>query len=93
MPEGLPFKLTDYIELVELTGRIMREDKRGYITNSIPPILNRLNIEPEHWQYLTQNFESKLKGLVGSVHKIKQACKTLGYQRDYSSSWCKDYFL
>ena len=29
MPDGLPFKLEEYIELVDLTGRQMREDKRG----------------------------------------------------------------
>ncbi|MCW8933209.1 MAG: hypothetical protein OQK98_00660 [Gammaproteobacteria bacterium] len=44
---GLPLKLTDYIELVEQTGRIMPEDKRGYIIKSTPPILHQLNIEPE----------------------------------------------
>ena len=25
---GLPFRLTDYLELVDLTGRIIRDDKR-----------------------------------------------------------------
>ena len=29
MPKGLPFRLTDYLELVDWTGRILREDKRG----------------------------------------------------------------
>ena len=28
-PKGLPFRLTDYLELVDWTGRILREDKRG----------------------------------------------------------------
>ena len=31
MPKGLPFRLTDYLELVDWTGRILREDKRGAI--------------------------------------------------------------
>jgi len=31
MPKGLPFKLTDYIELVDLSGRIIREEKKGFI--------------------------------------------------------------
>jgi len=31
IPDGLPFKLTDYLELVEWTGRIIREGKRGAI--------------------------------------------------------------
>lgn len=39
MSDGLPFRLTDYIELVDWTGRIMRDDKRGYIKNELPPIL------------------------------------------------------
>jgi hypothetical protein len=46
MPKGLPFKLTDYLELVDWTGRILREDKRGYIAQEIPPILERLQIDP-----------------------------------------------
>ena len=73
MSEGLPFNLKDYIELVDITGRIMREDKRGAISQNTPQILKRLNIDVEHWQYLTKNFESKLKGLVGSVFRIKEA--------------------
>jgi len=39
IPQGLPFKLTDYLELVELTGRVIREDKRDYIEKPQPPIL------------------------------------------------------
>lgn len=31
MPEGLPFRLMDYLELVDWTGRQCREDKRGNI--------------------------------------------------------------
>ena len=31
MPAGLPFRLTDYLELVDWTGRQIREDKRGAI--------------------------------------------------------------
>ena len=49
MPKGLPFKLTDYLELVDWSGRVIREGKRGSIDQSMPPILERLNIEPEHW--------------------------------------------
>ncbi|WP_438463464.1 hypothetical protein [Marinomonas sp. PE14-40] len=36
-PEGLPFKLTDYLELIDLTGRVLREDKRGNIDMSLAP--------------------------------------------------------
>ncbi len=39
MPTGLPFCLVDYIQLVDLTGRQLRDDKRGAISRSEPPIL------------------------------------------------------
>ena len=81
MPHGLPFRLTDYIELVEWTGRIMRDDKRGYINNELSPILERLNIDPKHWHYMTQHFESHFKGLVGSAYQLRKVCQQLGYTR------------
>ena len=92
MPKGLPFRLEDYLELVDWTGRIMREDKPGYIDSSIPPVLQRLNMEPEHWIYLTSNFESRLKGLVGSIHNVKAACTRLNKSWCHGMSACHQYF-
>ena len=80
MPEGLPFCLTDYLELVDWTGRIIREDNKGHISKNIPPILERLNIDTQHWQYLTTQFESNFKIIVGTAHNIRQVCKQLGKQ-------------
>ncbi|MDH5518321.1 MAG: transposase [Gammaproteobacteria bacterium] len=90
MPHGLPFRLTDYMELLDWTGRIMRDDKRGFINNQLPPILERLNIEAKHWHYMTQHFESHFKGLVGSAFKLKQACQTLGYLRTPGLTPCRE---
>ncbi len=81
MPPGLPFPLHDYLELVDWTGRIIREDKRGAIPSNLPPILGRLAIEPKHWLYLTTQFESKFKGLVGCAFAVKKAATALGYKR------------
>jgi len=92
MPHGLPFQLTDYIELVDWTGRVLRDDKRGHINNQLPPILQRLNIEPKHWQTMAKNFESQFKGLVGTAYKLKQTCQNLGYQRMPGLRACLDYF-
>ena len=92
MPKGLPFRLTDYLELVDWTGRIIREDKRGAIDGNLPPILERLNIEPQHWIYLTQNFESRFKVFVGAAYKLKQVCEDLGYLRTPGIRSCETYF-
>ncbi|MEX1214495.1 hypothetical protein [Saccharospirillum sp.] len=81
MPEGLPFRLQDYLELLDWTGRQIRSDKRGSITQKLPPILERLNIDAEHWIYNTQHFESQFKGLVGTAISIKAKCQQFGYRR------------
>jgi len=92
MPPGLAFKLTDYLELVDWSGRIIRAGKRGSIDSQCAPILERLNIEPEHWRYLVNNFESRFKSLVGSGFKLKQACQALNYKRTPGIRSCEYYF-
>jgi len=75
MPEGLPFRLQDYLELVDWTGRIMREDKRGAIAPSAPAILTRLNISAENWLTLSQQSGPKFgyfAGLKASALRIKK---------------------
>jgi len=47
MPKGLPFELLDYPELIEITGRCIREDKRDIDENQ-PILLTRLSISPEN---------------------------------------------
>jgi REP element-mobilizing transposase RayT len=90
MPKGLPFRLSDYLELVDWTGRILREDKRGAIPATLPPILERLCIDPRHWVYMTRHFESRFKGLVGAVYQLKAACETLGYRRTPNLAVCRE---
>ncbi len=92
IPKGLPFRLTGYLQLVDWSGRIMHEDKRGAIADQTPPVLHRLNIEPKQWLYLTKHFESPFKGMVGSVFKLKQTCVALGYERTPGLKGCKEFF-
>lgn len=71
MPEGIQVRLTDYLDLVDWTGRQIRENKRGSISEAEPAIMDRLGIDAEHWLYITQNFESEFKGIVGAVDELK----------------------
>lgn len=54
---GLPFSLSDYLQLVDWTGRIVKKNKRGYIPENLPPILVRLAIPPDQWLTNSQYFE------------------------------------
>ena len=56
--QGILFSLTDYLELVDYTGRIIRPDKRGAIPITLPPILNRIDIDLSIWLKNSTEFES-----------------------------------
>ncbi|MEW8523142.1 MAG: hypothetical protein AB2552_08835 [Candidatus Thiodiazotropha endolucinida] len=92
MPNDLPFRLKDYLELVDWMGHAILEHKRGYIQGDQPPILDRLQINPQHWLYMTQHFESRFKGIVGASYKLKEACQRLGYQRTPNLGIALQYF-
>ncbi|HEX5636014.1 MAG TPA: transposase, partial [Gammaproteobacteria bacterium] len=92
MPPGLPLHQYEYLELVDWTGRMIRADKKGAIAKHLPPILQRLQQNTENWLYITQHFESKLKGFVGAAHKLKHLCASLGYQRCTGLRTCLNYF-
>ena len=38
-----------YLSLLDMVGRVVREDKRGAIPAELPPILERLGIDPVRW--------------------------------------------
>ncbi|KDC48906.1 transposase [Pseudoalteromonas fuliginea] len=89
MPKGLPFELKSYLELVELTGRIMREDKRGHIDNMNLPLLERVNISPENWLKLTTQFTRVFRGAVGRPSSQANYCKNLNRKRRANISNCE----
>ena len=60
------------------SGRCLRVGKRGTIDGNLPPMLDRLQIDPRHWLYLNKNFESRFKSLMGSAHSVRSACEQLG---------------
>jgi hypothetical protein len=55
---GILFRLDDYLALVDETGRITRDDKRGAISAELLPILQRLNLDPERWCERATAFEA-----------------------------------
>jgi len=75
MPKGLPFALADYLQLVELTGRCIRDDKRGFIDHNLPNILIRLGISTDNWLVLTQQFEGLFPSTVGNAKSIEYYCQ------------------
>ncbi len=91
-PKGLTFELKDYIELVELTGRCIRADKRGYIDNNLPSILTRLNISAENWLILTTQFREVFHGAVGNPEALTEFCQHQQLKKRAAVSVCQKLF-
>ena len=78
---ALPFTWPDYIQLVEETGRAIREDKRGFIVSHIPPILSQLDINPDEWIQHVKHFNRRYGAVAGSAKNIYQFAELV------SSEW------
>ena len=81
MPKGIAYTLKDYCELVDTTGRIIREDKVGHIDHHHSPILHRLGLSDEQWLTLTTEFEQHFCYAVGSEHIMRQFAERTRHQR------------
>jgi hypothetical protein len=67
---ALPFTQEDYFNLVDQTGRMLREDKRGAIDSSKIHIIARLGINPEHWLEHVKHFRRYYAHCVGTPEAI-----------------------
>jgi hypothetical protein len=92
MPKGLAFQLKDYLNLIDWTGRCIREDKRGFISSDLPPILDRLQIDQAAWLSLTTEFENLFTSLVGNEHAVQRACSHQGRRWIQGIKACRQLF-
>ncbi|WP_456298908.1 hypothetical protein, partial [Marinicella sediminis] len=67
-----------YLDLVDYSGRAILENKRGYIPESLPPILERLQLNPDTWLGELTGFRSVGFSAVGTVDQLKSFCQKVG---------------
>jgi len=77
-PKGIAFTLPDYLQLVDWTGRAVRDDKRGAIPAHIQPIFQRLGLNHEEWLEIVQNFGRRYRLAAGAVDRLQQFSRSLG---------------
>ena len=91
-PKGLLFSLADYLELVDWTGRAIREDKAGHIDAAHWPILQRLGLEAKAWQALSQSFETLFHSLVGHPDQVEAVVAARSQRWVHGIDNCRRYF-
>jgi len=77
--------------LVDDTGRIIRNDKRGHISENSANILNRLNIPRDSWLKLTTEFGKLFHGPVGTLQELTDYCEHLEKRRRHFASSCQHF--
>lgn len=80
-PKGLPFRLLDYLALLDWTSRKIRNNKRSFVDIDAPVILQRLNIEPDEFIIAATQFESRFKTLAGALANLKKKSPNFGLLR------------
>ena len=80
---AIPCRLTDYIELVDWSGRRRRQGKRGSIDAQLPTIFVRLNIDADAWRLAMQSGGKVFGRALGKIDRLRLHARTLG------QSWIK----
>ncbi len=75
---GLAFHFSDYLELIDWSGRAIRADKRGHIPEDVPPILKRMGVETESWIDTVRHFRRHFYDYVGPPETMERCSLTLG---------------
>ncbi|MBS0045203.1 transposase [Shewanella sp. M16] len=88
-PNGIAFSLTDYLQLVDDTGRIIRNDKRGAISEHSAKLLTRLNIQQDNWLKLTTEFGKLFHGPVGILQELTNYYEHLEKHRRHFTKCCQ----
>jgi len=75
---GIDYSLTDYLQLVDGTGRAIIEGKTGFIPKELPDILRRLDLNPDTWMDELKAFKSSGITAIGTTSQLKEFCQSVG---------------
>lgn len=67
---SIEYTLSEYLSLVDETGRIIRDDQRGSIPERSLPLFERLNLNPTQWIPMVKNIEIDFGYSIGSAEML-----------------------
>jgi hypothetical protein len=79
-------------DLVDQSGRILRQDKRGSIPADLAPILSRIGVNPEAWIDTISCLGSKFHVAAGRHSSLKSFAKKIGVHWNSGLSAAKASF-
>jgi hypothetical protein len=84
--------IDQYLQLVDWTGRQIRNDKRGAIPRELAPILERLNVDLDEWTDAVEHFGRWTRRIVGTAAEMAAAAQRAGRQWFQGITRCREIF-
>lgn len=75
---SIPFGFSQYLQLVDWTGRHIRQGKQGNIAMHTPEILHRLGIQEDVFLEYAMRFLKAFGSAVGTPESMKRVCEMRG---------------
>ena len=92
-PRGiLPMNTDQYIDLIDWTGRLIREDKKGAIPDHLSPILERLQVDTDRWLTTVQHYGSLFHRVVGRLDAMTASAQKAGKRWWQGVKACREAF-
>jgi len=68
---ALPFNLQDYLELLDVTGSIVRDGRRGFIDGDRPRLLAQLGVAPGEWLATVTALQARYELAMGAPERLR----------------------
>ncbi len=76
--DGIAYTLIDYLELVDWTGRSIRDNKRGHIDKTEPKIISQLGFTSDIWFKSMNQFSEHSYSHIGTEDQLRAVCDESG---------------
>lgn len=90
--EGLPYRLEDYLQLVDWSARMVDPNKRGAMDEKAPEMIQRLGLDENRWQKALNGFHKGFSDFVGSADALERICATQGKRWIRGGRMCRSCF-
>jgi REP element-mobilizing transposase RayT len=78
---ALPVRFRDYLDLVDWSCRRVKQDQSGPIDSRVPPILERLKIDPDVWSQSMRVRGNVFGRAMGRLDRMRLHARLLGQAR------------
>ena len=89
----LPMTTEEYFKLVDRSGRMIRDNKRGAIDTDLAPVLQRIGAKPEAWTDTISHFGDKFRLVAGLLTNLRTFADQIGKRWFIGLSTARNAFV